>query len=210
MKRIVLLIMALMITSISSICSAGLADHPTVGVLPFELKASISPDITWEDASVASDEVYMYLLDTDYFDLVERNQLTHVADELSLSMTGLVNPVTAAQVGNLSGAKYLLYGSVNGLSTRKIDNEVLWTGVDNCQVIAHVAVRMIEVETGRVVLAGVGNGKSSKNLVKAPLRIIRIGSNSVDQEQVYDALRKAAEDAVYGQRGIMTKLGYVR
>ena len=57
------------------------------------------------------------------FDVVEREQPYVVCDELSLGMSGLIDPATAAQAGHMLGAQYVLCGSLNGLSTSN-NNEV--------------------------------------------------------------------------------------
>ena len=40
----------------------------------------------------------------------------------------------------------------------------------------------------------------------APSRIIHIGTIGFDQEQVYDAIEKAAMDGVNGKRGLITTM----
>ena len=140
------------------------------------------------------------------FDVIERERLDAVCDELSLGMSGLIDPATAAQAGHMLGAQYVLCGSLNGLSTRNNNAEVIGIGNKNAQVYAHISMRIIEVETGRVVLAARGDGRATNTLTHAPLRIIHIGTAGFDQEQVYDAIEKAAMDGVNGKRGLITTM----
>ena len=104
------------------------------------------------------------------------------------------------------GAQYILIGSLNGLSTRQNGAEIVGIGNKNAQVYAHISMRVVEVETGRVVLASRGDGRATNTLTHAPLRIIHIGTAGFDQEQVYDAIEKATMDAVNGKRGLITSL----
>lgn len=189
-----------------AVCFAGLADYPTLAILPFDKKASVSPELTLKDVTVANEIVYDELVNSGYFDVVERERLDAVCDELSLGMSGLIDPATAAQAGHMLGAQYVLCGSLNGLSTRNNNAEVIGIGNKNAQVYAHVSMRIIEVKTGRVVLAARGDGRATNTLTHAPLRIIHIGTAGFDQEQVYDAIEKAAMDGVNGKRGLITTM----
>ena len=191
-KKFFAILPALMIMLMPMICSAS----ETVAVIPFHKKAVVSAELTVGDEDYAAELVNEYLTDSGRFDIVDREYLKETLDEQNLSMTGLVDPSTAAQIGMLVGAKYIVVGSINGLSTVKKTGEVVGVGGKSLKVVAHISARMIEVETGRVVLAGSGTGSSTVHLVKAPLRLIRIGSDEVSQEQVYDALDKAADALV--------------
>ena len=71
---------------------------------------------------------------------------------------------------------------------------------------AHVSARCIEVETGRVWLAGRGDGRATNTQMNAPLRIIRIGTDRVDFEQVHKALEDAADSLVNGKEGFLKRM----
>lgn len=207
MKKIFILAVMLVTMCCGGVCSAGLLDYPTLAVIPFSLKATVDADLSFDDATIASDAATEELMNTGRFDIVEREQLMAVVQEQELGMTGLVDTRSAAQVGRLLGAKYIAIGSITGLSARTKGAEIVGAGVRNYEVFAHVAMRVVEVETGRVVLAGSGDGKATNSLVKAPFNLIRIGAAHVDGEQVYQALRQAARNAVDGEYGILVKLG---
>lgn len=57
-------------------------------------------------------------------------------------------------------------------------------------------------------IIGVTTRRSRKNntLVKAPLGLIRIGTEEVDKEQVNEALEDAISDAVDGPRGLLARM----
>ncbi len=78
--------------------------------------------------------------------LVERNDLKKVLDELELGLSGAAKPGEAARVGQLTGAKLLLTGSV--------------VQADKSLVLV---ARLIGAETGRVAAASV-EGKTSDEL----------------------------------------------
>lgn len=197
--------------SFSDVVSAAPSGLPTVAVIPFGVKAAVSPDITMEDATIVSDYVYDALVNSGKFDVVERERLGEVLNEQALGHSGPVDERTAAEFGRMIGAKYIICGSITGLSTRKTAGEVVGLGVSKSKVFAHVAARCIEVETGRVWLAGRGDGRATNTQLNAPLRIIRIGTDKVDFEQVHKALEDAADDLVNGGEGFLKRMReYVR
>jgi hypothetical protein len=52
------------------------------------------------------------LLQTDYFEVIERNKLVQVLDEQKLGQAGIVNESTAKQVGQMLGVDALIFGEV--------------------------------------------------------------------------------------------------
>ena len=174
---------------------------PRVAVLPFNIKAAVSHDLDFSYNESVSEEVAFALTNENCFDILERGEIARVIDEQRLQTSG-----AAAQAGKVLGADYILVGSITGLSSKKMVNEALGFGNKQSQVIAHVTGRLIEVKTGRVVLAGRGTGKATNTLTKAPLRIVRFGTAELDGEQVTLALQKAADDLVSGKTGLMARL----
>lgn len=80
-------------------------------------------------------------------DVVERERLQEVLDELELGHKGVVNEATAAKVGKLLGAQYLVMGSYfEMMGTLRID------------------ARVVDVETGRIVHAYGANDATAKFL----------------------------------------------
>lgn len=190
--------------------------------------------IALTDAQIASDYVLDALLDSDRFSIMEREQMQAILKEHHLNLSGLVDPATAVQIGRLTGIKYIVYGSVVGCSLKEkgihYDNSVVG-GIGNQQhtVIANVVARFIDVETGRIVLAARGKGESTsthneiqwKRIKKntnsydgeygtdstsEKSHTIKFGTENVSQEQVHNAIAKAADDLVYGKMGFLAKM----
>lgn len=245
MKKVLMQIILMVGVLISSTCFAGLGNYPNIAILPFSNHASVSTSadslsgttgqISLTDASVASDYVLDALLDSDRFSIIEREQMQAIMSEHHLNLTGMVDSMTAVQIGRLTGVKYIVYGSVVGCSLKEkmidYDNSVVG-GANNKQhtVIANVVGRFIDVETGRVVLAARGKGESTStyNEIKwkkikkniglyydsdnsetsgeTKTQTIKFGSENVSQEQVHNAIAKAADDLVYGKMGFLAKL----
>ena len=180
--------------------------RPVVAVIPFTLKAAVPRDVTLEDASIVSDYVYDALVNSDNFDVVEREHLKEILKEQALGHSGPVDERTAAEFGRLVGAQYIICGNITGIATRKSTGEIVGLGVSQAKVYAHVSARCIEVETGRVWLAGRGDGRATNTQMNAPLRIIRIGTDKVDFEQVHKALEDAADRLVNGKEGFLKRM----
>ena len=212
-RRIALLCALVLGMGMSSVCQAGLHDHPTIAVMPFKNKA---PDVYWESFGDYSGQATESLISKlsaryDVFNLVDREYLQDLIEEQSLGMTGL--SVDGPEVGRLLGVEYKIYGSVTGLTTK--ENHVSFgtyegdLNFDNTQhrVFAHVTLRLIELSTGRIMLVAQGDGASTSTNT-AVGTLISLGTKFVSPEQAYTAIDKAIEDAVYGKQGLLTQLGY--
>ena len=212
-RRIALLCALVLGMGMSSVCQAGLHDHPTVAVMPFKNKA---PDVYWESFGDYSGQATESLISKlsaryDVFNLVDREYLQDLIEEQSLGMTGL--SVDGPEVGRLLGVEYKIYGSVTGLTTK--ENHVSFgtyegdSYFDNTQhrVFAHVTLRLIELSTGRIMLVAQGDGASTSTNT-AVGTLISLGTKFVSPEQAYNAIEKAITDAVYGKQGLLTQLGY--
>ena len=212
-RRIALLCALVLGMGMSSVCQAGLHDHPTVAVMPFKNKA---PDVYWESFGDYSGQATESLISKlsaryDVFNLVDREYLQDLIEEQSLGMTGL--SVDGPEVGRLLGVEYKIYGSVTGLTTK--ENHVSFgtyegdLNFDNTQhrVFAHVTLRLIELSTGRIMLVAQGDGASTSTNT-AVGTLISLGTKFVSPEQAYNAIEKAITDAVYGKQGLLTQLGY--
>ena len=212
-RRIALLCALVLGMGMSSVCQAGLHDHPTVAVMPFKNKA---PDVYWESFGDYSGQATESLISKlsaryDVFNLVDREYLQDLIEEQSLGMTGL--SVDGPEVGRLLGVEYKIYGSVTGLTTKENHGSFgTYEGdsnFDNTQhrVFAHVTLRLIELSTGRIMLVAQGDGASTSTNT-AVGTLISLGTKFVSPEQAYNAIEKASTDAGYGKQGLLTQLGY--
>ena len=89
------------------------------------------------------------------------------------------------------GAEYLMITNITGLSSRKKENTVVGAGSRSYIVTARMSARIVEVETGRVVLAATSSATSTNKFHKAG-GLVRIGTDSVDQGLADEALENAA------------------
>lgn len=186
--------------------AASLKSHPTVGILPLENRGLVSEGWDREEMGAAVEYVYADLQDSGRFKLLDRTRQRALVDEYAHDLSGLVDEDTAPAIGNQYGAQYLLMGSIIGVTTRRSETTVVGTGTKRAQVTATVSLRLVDTETGEVVLAATGRSRKNNTLVKAPLGLIRIGTEQVDKEQVNEALEDAIHDAVDGPRGLLARM----
>ena len=147
---------------------------PTVAVIPFDNQSARQNPAVESILETARSNVEVDIVQTGRFDSLDRTQIQRLLDEIKFNHTALVDPSTAAQYGKMVGAQYLVLGTVTGLSLK------------GKEMIAHLSLRMIEVETARIFLAGRGSGKSKSD--------------------IDEALEKAVEDALNGKRGMLTMM----
>lgn len=91
--------------------TAQAADKPVVGVAEFRNQTSAgwwSGGVGWELSGMLSNE----LVGTGSFVAVERDKLGPVLAEQDLAEAGRIAPGTGAEIGRLTGAQYLVMGTV--------------------------------------------------------------------------------------------------
>lgn len=93
--------------------TAAQADKPVLGVAEFHNSAR---GVSWWYGGVGwdlSDMLANELVATGAFNVVERAKLEHVLREQDLADYGRIAPGTGAQIGKLTGAQYLVLGTVS-------------------------------------------------------------------------------------------------
>ncbi len=120
------------------LCQANLAaEAPQVypaAILPFQERGREVKDL----GRKVSDLLFAHLVASPSLFLVDREDLNTVLKEQELNLSGMVNPQQATKVGQLTGAKLLITGSV-----LQIDNTI------------YLVAKVIGTETSRVLGASV-------------------------------------------------------
>lgn len=148
--------------------AAGLTSGPTekvrLGIMNFTSKTYGVPDAM---AAGISDFFARLLFKADDIMLVERERLQDIASELKLGMSGLVDPKSAAQIGKIAGAEYMLLGSITNLGHAQSGGAIPlpWVSLSTSQekVKADLDIRVVDVETGEIVCAEAASGYASKS-----------------------------------------------
>ena len=117
----------------------------TIAILPFREKSSSVKG----QGSQISDLLLVSLMTSDQFSLVTREELKKILDELQLSASGLVSKESQNKIGQLTGAKILITGSVFKVSNK-----------------TYVVAKIIGVETSKVVGCSVKGSASGADLAE--------------------------------------------
>ena len=164
------------------------------GAVPF--------DINIFNAGKASSEYLIQrLFEVGKFNVMERTLIEDKIRALNLNKTGLIDPDTAKKIGDLLGADYLVYGNVNDVTLSETGGSTVGVGLDISKITvkAHLIVRVMEIETGRIIGAAKGEGKSSGAFVRikgSPVAVFEIGRTKITQDSVHNALQQAAFQTV--------------
>lgn len=192
MKKFFTAIILLIICAASANCFAS-SGAMRLGILPVFKAASVSANLSLEDTEIATSAIYAGLSNCPDFELLSRTDVDKMVQEHELTATGLVDDSTAPAFGKMLGAEYLLITNITGLSNTKKSGSVIGKGNNNYIVTARMAARIVEVETGRMVLAATSSATSK---VKVTGSLVRVGTNSFSAELADEALEKAANDLV--------------
>jgi len=209
-KRV--LVLALMALSINSVALAGLIeDHAVVAVMDFGTHPGAATcDVALVNAEKMSSEYIITKLINDHkMEVMDKDMVKSQLEAAHVKMEGLINPDSAKIIGETLKCKYLIYGNVNDVTVSDTGVNTLLSGVNVCTVKSHIIARIMDVTTGNIVMAARGEGVSKSSLVDVNTLNagITIGTKTVTQESVHNAIHKAAyntveilENRLYGKR----------
>lgn len=168
----------------STVKAADVHNYPTVAVMQFGNKAITSQGLRRYDFDSASEYAIYQLLASGWFDLVDYEQLSNIAKMHEINMSGLVDQSTAVQLGRFAGAQFMVVGNVTGLTSKESGLDYQHgrsggLGVDVRTVIANVAIKIVDIETGRIVGAGLGKGESASSNVEIVFNKYRKSDNAI-------------------------------
>lgn len=133
-----------------------------------------------------SDMLTTSLVKTARFEIVERNKIDKVFKEQNFGMSGMVDENTAAEVGKLLGAKYVVFGSITSATRKDIDK----FGYILVRIEVGIDVRAVNTTSGKILLSESAIGVSESKLVTTADGVIVSGA--IDYNSAYaDASRDA-------------------
>ncbi len=161
MKRIAILVVTFLTLAYSG---TALAEKPRMGVAEFNNTATGTywwgGGVGWELSSMLTNE----LANTKKFRMVERSKLEPVLKEQELAAGGRVSKGTGAQIGKLTGAQYLVMGTVSAF-----ENNVAATG-------------------GGITFSGITlGGKKKSSYIAVDLRVVDTTSGEIAFNRTVEA-----------------------
>jgi curli biogenesis system outer membrane secretion channel CsgG len=203
MKRnIMILTILCVIIGSMALPAVGAVNLHLIAVLPFD-DGSIKK--TWgENYSLGkgvADELVTALLATNRFRLIERTEIDRVLEEQNLGKDGIINPQTAAKIGKILGAQYLVIGRITEFSTKE-DDDILANpnhnnpmGMRIERVTSRVAIdaRMVDAATAEIISSVTGTGKKKTvNLgMISKQGLVSFGDKDFEKTDLAKALRQA-------------------
>lgn len=208
MRKIIGLLLLLMLLTQAAWAAALPPKDTAVAVMDFGTRpGATTSEINIHNAEYTSSEyVINQLVKRQYFVVKDKDLVMKQLKANNLKTTGLIDPDTAKRIGDMLGVRYIIYGNVVNVSVSDTGTEILTNiggGVNVCTVKAHMLGRMMDVETGDILMAVRGDGKSKSSFVKLRAgnelinaHVITIGTKKVTMDSVHNAIQKGAEQMV--------------
>ncbi len=92
------------------------------------------------------------------FTVVERAKLPDLIQEGALQHSGFVDPAEQIRLGKLSGARYLLTGSIVDAGTDEVNTEAYGVRLTTITKRCDIRIKVLDTETGRHVFSGLADG----------------------------------------------------
>ena len=180
MKSSILCALALLgLAGVPAVASAlgGGGDRPVIGVAEFLNESGAAwwrGGVGWELSGMLSNE----LSSSGSFRIVERSKLEKVLEEQNMAAAGRTASGTGAKMGKLTGAQYLIYGTVTAF-----EENTKSTG-------------------GGISFGGVAlGGKSSNAYLAIDLRVVNTTTGEIDYSRTVEGTAKSGGMAVGVYRG---------
>ena len=180
MRKIFLMTAALIMMMCPTVGAAiGIKDHPTIAVMQFADKAIKSEveGIKGQDFSSASEYANYQLNASNWFDLVDYEQMIAVARMHAMYQSGMFDQSAAPILGKFATAQYVAVGALTGMTVKESGVKVSGAGASvggaKHTVTANVTIKFVDVETLKIVGMGMGTGKSSSTVSEISFKPFR-------------------------------------
>ncbi len=207
MTNILVIIISVLLFSQAALAAMPPKDA-AVAVMDFGTRpGATTSEINIHNAEYTSSEyVINRFVNRNCFTVKEKDIVMPSLKEQNLKTTGLIDPDTAKHIGEMLGVRYIIYGNVANVSVSNTGTEILYNiggGVNVCTVKAHMVGRLMDVQTGDILMAARGDGQSKSSFVKVHAggnllntHVLTIGTVKVTMDSVHNAIQKAAEQMV--------------
>lgn len=187
MKKFLLTLMVLLMIATQIEAGTPIKKHPRIAVSEFTNKAITSEGFRDQDYSSATEYAIYQLSASDWFDLIDYEQMVTVARMHSINRSGLFDPSTVPQLGKFLAAEYILVGSLTGMTAKESGLSIgamgAKAGGSKYTVTANVTVRFVDVETLKIVGVGMGTGTSASTQTEISFTPFRNATNWIIPRQ---------------------------
>ncbi len=133
-----------------------------VAIINFENKTKYGARL----GNSATDIMITEMAKSNKFIIIERSKMHNLLEEQKLGMSGVIDANTAAKAGKILGLNAIITGSVSQFGIKTEGSDYLITKSKRQIVEATVDVRVVDVDTGRVLFADQGNGIAKSSNAK--------------------------------------------
>lgn len=190
MNRIAMRICMVMLAAFFCATPAAFAkkDKISLGVKEFRNNTNAG----WWHSGVGADLASMLsneLSSSEKFSMVERDKLQGVLDEQDLAESGKVDPKKAAKAGKLTGAQYIVYGTVSAYEedTSSTGGGLSFGGIsvggDKGTAYLAVDIRIVDTTTGEIEHSRTIEGKSGSGGISVGFYKNGLGGNLKKEEK---------------------------
>ncbi len=151
-----------------------------------------------------SDMLITSLVQTGKFDIIERTKIEKLINEQKLGISGMIDESTAAEMGKILGAEYVVFGTVTSATQQNFDK----FGYELVVIEVVIDVRAVETTTGKILLAERSIGKSESKIIKSSQGTVISGA--IDYNLAYaNAARQSIDNIGIKIGYLYPLLGYV-
>jgi curli biogenesis system outer membrane secretion channel CsgG len=203
MKKSILFVALLFI-----VCSGAWADQKSLAVMKFTTTAGGGTHFwhsaSWDIGEGMAEMLATALVETGRFKVLERQQINDVLGEQDLGASGRVDAATAAKLGKILGARYLVYGTVNEFEYSKsgggggVRVGRIRVGASEAKARVGMDVRIVDAVTSEILFSARSAADASRTGFKVGYSGADFGANvgAFKKTPLGEATRKAIEDAV--------------
>lgn len=155
-----------------ALATAGDADRPVLGVIKFQDETGAMP-FQGGVGRVFTNILTNELAARPVFTVVERRRLAAVLEEQDLAASGRLKPGEGARIGELTGADYLVMGTVTaferGVEKKSARGMLAGFGGSRESETAYLAIdlRVVDATTGEIAWARSVEGRTTKTRASA-------------------------------------------
>jgi curli biogenesis system outer membrane secretion channel CsgG len=208
------MVAVLLLAGLAGAGSAFAAGKPSVGVAEFKNESGAGwwrGGVGWELSGMLSNE----LSSSGDFRVVERSKLGNVLEEQNLAASGRVRSGTGAKMGQVTGADYLVFGTVTSYeeNTANTGGGFSFRGISlggkKSEAYLAIDLRVVNATTGEVDYSRTIEGRSSGGGMSVGLYRGGFGGNLAHEENTPagKAIRAALVEATDYLDCVMVKRG---
>lgn len=200
-SRYVFAILACLILLLMFFSSLAFADQrKTVAVLPFENVSGVSDEVI-NGQAMASFFSAELSKNKNYLLVGRKGDLTDILEEQKLGASGLINPKTAAKLGKVTGAQYIIKGKILQVSRDDSGGALgSFFGLSSKEITVVLSLSFLDTTTGEISVLNNVVGKSSQTsfAVNDPSNgnnIVALGENkrSIFKDAAFAAVKQGVE-----------------